>query len=82
MPNLTTIGLRLSPIVPNGRPSTLGRLVGEMDKAGRLDVEHVAKGRHSFQHNLFEKTKPEWVEIDIKGVIVEKYETLVGHGLV
>jgi len=42
-----------------------------MDKAGRLGVENAAKGSHSFQHNLFENTEPEWIEIDVKGLRVE-----------
>jgi hypothetical protein len=42
-----------------------------MDKAGRLGVERVAEGTPGFQQSLFEKTEPEWVEIDVKGVRVE-----------
>jgi transposase len=45
--------------------------LGEMDKAGRLGVERVAEGTPGFQQSLFEKTEPEWVEIDVKGVRVE-----------
>ncbi len=45
--------------------------LGEMDEAGRLGVEHVAGGAPGYQQNLFEKSEPEWVEIDVKGVRVE-----------
>jgi transposase len=45
--------------------------LGEMDEAGRLGVERVAEGTPGFQQNLFEKTEPEWVEIDVNRVRVE-----------
>jgi transposase len=45
--------------------------LGEMDEAGRLGVERVAEGVPGFQQNLFEKTEPEWVEIDVNRVRVE-----------
>ena len=55
--------------------------LGEMDKAGRLGVENAAKGSHSFQHNLFEDTEPEWVEIDVKGLRVENIREFGGPWL-
>jgi transposase len=45
--------------------------LGEMDEAGRLGVERVAEGAPGFQQNLFERTEPEWVEIDVNRVRVE-----------
>ncbi len=45
--------------------------LGEMDEAGRLGVERVAEGTLGYQQNLFVKTEPEWVEIDVKRVRVE-----------
>ncbi len=45
--------------------------LGEMDEAGRLGVGRVVEGAHGFQQDLFEKTEPEWVEIDLKRVRVE-----------
>jgi transposase len=42
-----------------------------MDEAGRLGVEQVAEGARSFQQDLFEKTEPEWIEVDLKKVRVE-----------
>jgi hypothetical protein len=55
--------------------------LGEMDKAGRLGVEQVAKGSHSFQHSLFESPEPEWVEIDVKGLRVENIREFGGPWL-
>lgn len=45
--------------------------LGEMDEAGRLGVQGVAEGTPGFQQNLFEKSEPEWVEIDVNRVRVE-----------
>jgi transposase len=45
--------------------------LGEMDKAGRLGVKEVAEGTLGHQYDLFEKTEPEWVEIDVNRVKVE-----------
>ena len=42
-----------------------------MDEAGRLGVERVAEGTFGFQQNLFEKTEPKWVEVDVKRVRIE-----------
>jgi len=55
--------------------------LGEMDKAGRLGVERVAKGSVGYQQNLFEETEPEWVEINLKGVRVEKVRDFGGPWL-
>jgi hypothetical protein len=52
-----------------------------MDKAGRLGVENAAKGSQGFQHNLFEDTEPEWVEIDVKGLRVENIREFGGPWL-
>ncbi len=45
--------------------------LGEMDEAGRLGVERVAEGAPGFQQNLFNRSEPEWVEIDVNRVRVE-----------
>ncbi len=56
--------------------------LGEMNKAGRLGIEQVAKGSPGSQRNLFEqKTKPEWVEINVKGVRVENIRDFGGPWL-
>lgn len=52
--------------------------LGEMDKAGRLGVRGVAQGDSHFQGSLFEDTKPQWAEVDIKGVRVENVKDFGG----
>jgi hypothetical protein len=55
--------------------------LGEMDEAGRLGVERAVKGSVGYQQNLFEETEPEWVEINLKGVRVEKVRDFGGPWL-
>ena len=56
--------------------------LGEMNKAGRLGLEKVAKGKHGSQRNLFDQeTEPEWVEINVKGVRVENIRDFGGPWL-
>jgi len=56
--------------------------LGELNKAGRLGIEKVAKGSHGYQRNLFEQdTEPEWVEVNIKGVRVENIRDFGGPWL-
>jgi transposase len=55
--------------------------LGEMDKAGRLGVEQVAKGSHCVQQNLFEESEAEWVEVNVKGVRVENIRDFGGPWL-
>lgn len=52
--------------------------LGEMDRAGRLGVRRVAEGRGDFQGSLFEDIKPEWAEVNIKGVRVENVKDFGG----
>jgi transposase len=56
--------------------------LGEMNKASRLGIEKVAKGKHGSQRNLFEQeAEPEWVEINVKGVRVENIRDFGGPWL-
>jgi transposase len=55
--------------------------LGEMDRAGRMGVERVAKGHPSFQQDLFEEMEPEWVEINVKEVRVENVKEFGGPWL-
>ena len=55
--------------------------LGEIDKAGRLGVESVAKGSYGFQRHLFDGSEPEWVEVNIKGVRVENIRDFGGPWL-
>ena len=53
--------------------------LGELDKAGRLGIEGVAKRRHGHQQNLFEENpEPQWVEVNVKGVRVENIRDFGG----
>jgi transposase len=57
--------------------------LGELNKAGRLGIEKVAKGSsNNFQLNLFaEDTEPEWVEVNVKGIRVENIREFGGPWL-
>lgn len=53
--------------------------LGEMDAAGRIGVKAGAVGSH--QHNLFDDVAPEWVEVDVKAVAVERKQAFGGEWL-
>lgn len=56
--------------------------IGEIDKAGRLGIEKVAKGKQGCQLNLFEEaTEPEWIEVNAKGIRVENIREFGGPWL-
>jgi hypothetical protein len=46
-----------------------------------LGVERAAEGVSGYQQNLFEEIEPEWVEINVKGVRVEKVRDFGGPWL-
>jgi transposase len=46
--------------------------LGEMDAAGRVGLKMAAQGRRDHQQDLFDGTKPEWVEVDVRSVRVER----------
>lgn len=46
--------------------------MGEMDERGRLGVQRCAQQRSEQQASLFEWPEPEWVEVDLKRVHVER----------
>lgn len=46
--------------------------LGEMDTARRLGVQQAALQRSGHQTSLLEDTKPEWVEVNVKGVRTER----------
>lgn len=47
--------------------------LGELDERGRLGVQQCAAGRNPvWQRGLFQDTPPEYVEIDLQGVRVER----------
>lgn len=44
--------------------------LGEMDANGRVGIRACAEGKH--QYELFDGPEPEWVEVDVKRVSVER----------
>jgi len=46
--------------------------LGEMDGAGRLGLKLAAEQQESYQASLFDDTTPEWVEVDVRRVTVER----------
>ena len=55
--------------------------LGEMDESGRLGVENAAKGRVGFQSRLFGDAQPEWIEVNVSGVRVERIRDFGGPWL-
>lgn len=53
--------------------------LGEMDEQGRLGVAScAASGPAAQQRGLFQSTEPEWVEVDLQGVRVERTQRFGG----
>jgi len=46
--------------------------LGDMDEAGRLEVQSAAEGHAPIQESLFEKPLPEWVEVNVRKVRIER----------
>jgi transposase len=46
--------------------------LGDIDEAARREVHAVAEGHASVQESLFEKPRPEWVEVNVHKVRVER----------
>jgi transposase len=46
--------------------------LGQLDEAGRLGVQQAAATSHSYQQQLFDAVEPQWVEVDLKRVRVER----------
>ena len=46
--------------------------LGELDAAGRMAIAQQAEGQQEWQAGLFERTEPKWVEVDVRGVRVER----------
>jgi transposase len=55
--------------------------LGVMDERGRLGVKHCAEKRPGYQTGLFSTTEPEWVEVDVKRVRVERSRKFGGPWL-
>jgi len=55
--------------------------LGVMDERGRLGVKRCAEKQPSYQTGLFTRTEPEWVEVDVKRVRVERSRKFGGPWL-
>jgi len=55
--------------------------LGVMDEQGRLGVKRCAEKRPGYQTDLFHSPKPEWVEVDVKRVRVERSRKFGGPWL-
>jgi Transposase DDE domain len=55
--------------------------LGVMDERGRLGVKRCAEKHIGYQTGLFTKTEPEWVEVDVKRVRVERSRKFGGPWL-
>jgi hypothetical protein len=52
-----------------------------MDERGRLGVKHCAEKQPGYQTGLFTRTEPEWVEVDVRRVRVERSRKFGGPWL-
>ena len=55
--------------------------LGVMDEQGRLGVKRCAEKRTAYQTGLFHSPEPEWVEVDVKRVRVERSRKFGGFWL-
>src|SRR6266571_1741449 len=55
--------------------------LGVMDERGRLGVKRCADKHTGYQTGLFTRTEPEWVEVDGKGVRVQRSRKFGGPWL-
>src|SRR5260370_35729956 len=55
--------------------------LGEMDERGGLGVKRCAEKNSAYQTGLFTSTQREWVEVDVKRVLVERSRNFGGHWL-
>ena len=46
--------------------------LGQMDAGGRLGIQYAAQSKTSHQKTLFDDVEPEWVEVDVNRVRVER----------
>ncbi len=55
--------------------------LGVTDERGRLGVKRCAENNTAYQTGLFTRTEPEWVEVDVKRVRVERSRKFGGPWL-
>jgi transposase len=47
--------------------------LGEMDERGRLAIgKQKGRDKSPYQHHLFDDEKPEWIEVDLKRIAIER----------
>jgi len=46
--------------------------VGQLDKQGRLGIQQIASGSQERQRCLFDDVEPQWIEVDLKHIRVER----------
>ena len=66
---------------PRGPRQRVVAWLGELDAVGRMAIAQPAEGKHQWQADLFDQTEPEWVEIDVKGVRLERSREFGGAWL-
>src|SRR5512139_2116452 len=66
---------------PRGPRQRVVAYLGEMDEDGRIGVKRCAENRREVQPGLFGKSDPEWVEVDLKRVRVERSRKFGGAWL-
>jgi hypothetical protein len=53
--------------------------LGEMDAAGRLGIQQQAAGAAAVaQRGLFQDVEPQWVEVDLKRIAIERKQSFGG----
>jgi transposase len=57
---------------PRGPRQRVIAHLGEIDASSRLGIKHVAEGYPAIQEEFFKHEKPEWIEINIRGVRTER----------
>jgi len=55
--------------------------LGQLDSQGRLGVQQAAQGSNGWQQDLFDSQEPQWVEVDLKRVSVERSRRFGGAWL-
>jgi transposase len=55
--------------------------LGQMDSQGRLGVQQAAQGATGWQQDLFDNQEPQWVEVDLNRVAVERSRRFGGAWL-
>ena len=55
--------------------------LGQLDESHRLGVKNAAEGNpETRQKQLFDDTRPQWVEVDVKRCALKIAATLAGRG--